>query len=100
MNKPKIYIAGKVTGLKLEDVTAKFKEVQQELESDGYEVINPIEVVADPNTNWKNAMKLCIAALVQCNSIYLLPCWQDSKGAQLEYSLAKGIGLRILRETK
>lgn len=100
MSKPKIYIAGKVTGLKIEDVTEKFKSVQKELEADGYEVVNPIEVVQDPNTSWKNAMKLCIAALVQCNSIYLLPCWEDSKGAQVEYNLAKAIGLRILRETE
>jgi len=99
MSTPKIYIAGKVTGLPIKEVTEKFKVVQKELESNGYEVVNPIEVVGDPETSWKKAMKLCIAALVQCNSIYMLPCWEQSKGATIEYNLAKALGLRILKES-
>jgi hypothetical protein len=45
--KKKIYIAGKVTGLPQQEVIIKFAELQVGLESCGYEVINPLEVVGD-----------------------------------------------------
>lgn len=84
----KIYIAGKVTGLPHEEVAAKFAAAQQHLESLGYEVVNPIQVVNDPNCPWDLAMRKCLAAMLDCHAVHVLPCWKDSKGAKMEVEIA------------
>lgn len=87
--KKKIYIAGKITGLPIHEVTMKFGAAQKKLENKGYEVVNPIAVVNDWDTTWDNAMRKCIAALVECDSIALLPDWKSSPGARLENDIAQ-----------
>ena len=79
----KVYIAGKVTGLPQQEVVDKFAKAQKDIEGMGFEVVNPIEVVSDFNAPWNEAMKMCVNALFECNAIVFLPCWTDSKGAQL-----------------
>ncbi len=36
--------------------------------------------------------------LSKCDAIHLLPGWRDSKGANIEFMVAKGLGLEILGE--
>ncbi len=88
MNKPKIYIAGKVTGTPIAECTMKFGTKQKELEAKGYEVINPLEVVGDFNTKWIPAMKKCLIAMLGCDEIYFLNDWSFSKGAKVEHVLS------------
>lgn len=95
-NKTKIYIAGKVTGEPKHSCALKFATAQKELEKQGYEVVNPIEVVGDFNADWKTAMRKCIKALMDCDAIYMLPDWHDSKGAKIEHSLAIDLSLAFV----
>ena len=37
----KIYISGRISGLPIEEVAAKFDETETKLKAQGYEVINP-----------------------------------------------------------
>lgn len=90
-----IYIAGKVTGLDREETIAKFGKAVQELHNLGYVTINPMEIVSNPDTTWQDAMILCIRAFLLCNAILLLPDARHSKGAQIEYQLAKDLGIRV-----
>lgn len=96
--KQKIYIAGKVTGLDPESVNKKFFEQEILLAQQGYDVINPIRLVESSglqNDTWENIMRHCLAALVFCDAIYLLPDWHDSRGARVELSTALALQMEI-----
>jgi nucleoside 2-deoxyribosyltransferase len=92
MKKPKIYIAGKVTGLPLHEVIAKFNDAKSKLETYGFEVINPLEIVKEKadgfDSDWQTAMRFCIAAMMTADAVYLLKDWQDSNGARIEKQIA------------
>jgi len=45
-------------------------------------------------------MRVDIKALVSCDSIFMLDNWLDSKGAIIEYKIAKMLGLEIQYEKK
>ncbi|PWA10950.1 DUF4406 domain-containing protein [Flavobacterium laiguense] len=91
MKSKKIYIAGKVTGLPQDEVYAKFADLQTELQSIGFIVVNPLEVVNDWNATWEEAMKKCLKALIDCDGVYFMPCHTQSVGAMIELQLAKNL---------
>lgn len=83
----KVYLAGKVTGLSRMEATQKFGQYEVELMRRGCVVVNPLNIV-DKNHDWQTAMRICIAAMMECNEIYFMPCWKDSPGAVIEHGLA------------
>jgi len=91
----KIYIAGKVTGLPIAEVTMKFGTAQQDLQEKGFKAVNPLEVVNDWKATWEEAMKKCIRALTECDAVYLLPCYTDSPGAKFEIDIAHKLGIPV-----
>jgi nucleoside 2-deoxyribosyltransferase len=93
--KKKIYIAGKVTGEDRAECTAKFANAQKAIQELGFEVINPIEVVGDWDTNWNVAMRLCIAKLTECDALVLLLDWKESSGALIEAKLANSLEIPV-----
>ncbi|MBK6819870.1 MAG: DUF4406 domain-containing protein [Bacteroidetes bacterium] len=95
----RIYIAGKVTGLKLAELTFKFGGAEKKLMDEGWEVINPLNIVLDKEISWQGAMKLCLKELINCEAIYMLHDWQESKGAIIEYNLAKVLNIQIYYST-
>lgn len=94
--KKKIYIAGKVTGLDIDEVTKKFNYKEYELTAKGYEVVNPMRLNHDHNKEWESYMKVCLAELIKCDAIYLMPDWKESKGAKLEKRIAYELKLDII----
>ena len=90
----KIYIAGKVSGLAIQDLEAKFNTVEETLTEQGYTVANPIKIVME-GTEWEPAMARCIQELVSCQEIFMLHDWKQSPGARMEHDIAKKLKLRI-----
>jgi hypothetical protein len=97
MNK-KIYIAGKVTGLPPAAVKQKFAKAEDEMKAKGYEVYNPVTIVGNPNEDWYIAMRKCLTALLECDTILLLKDWRSSSGACLEFNLATQLKFTIVME--
>lgn len=93
----RVYIAGKVTGERIDHCTMKFGAAQKRLEALGYEVINPLTVVNDWQTPWHDAMKLCFNKLIECDGIHLLPDWKESRGARIEAAIALEMEFLIIK---
>lgn len=93
----KIYIAGKVTGENQMECVYKFAEAQKCLEDQGFEAVNPLEVVGDWETPWTIAMTLCLAALKTCDGILMLPDHIHSRGANIEMVRAIENGLPVFQ---
>ncbi len=92
----KIYISGKITGLELADAERKFSDCEKRLIAKNILPINPMKILPfKPELTWRDYMKADIAALFDCDTILMLPCWKDSKGAKLERIIAEQIGLKI-----
>lgn len=93
----KVYISGKISGLPLKNVIEKFKFHAVFLELKGHEPINPIDINPfDETKDWYDYMCNDIAALLKCDAIYMLKDWGQSRGARIEYQIAKELGLHIL----
>jgi hypothetical protein len=95
----KIYISGKISGLPIQPVIEKFKWHAVFLELKGHESINPFDVSPlDESKDWHDYMIEDIAALFKCEAIYMLKDWGQSRGARIEYQIAKELGLQIFFE--
>lgn len=97
MSKEKVYISGKATGIEKEAIGI-FAEAEKELQKLNFETVNPMTLNHDHDLTWQSYMRKDIKELCDCDSIYMLNNWMDSKGAILEYQIAVGLGLDILFE--
>ncbi len=84
----RVYISGKITGLTEEAYKLKFAHAERLLRKMGYSTFNPAKHGIVPGYTWADYMKQDIKELCECDYIYFLDNWQDSKGAQLEHDLA------------
>ncbi|NIF51427.1 DUF4406 domain-containing protein [Burkholderia sp. Ax-1724] len=91
----RIYVAGPMTGIPDLNFPA-FHAAAARLRAEGHEVINPAEINADPTAAWAACMRADIRELVTCEAIYLLPGFEDSRGARLERHIAVELGMTIL----
>ncbi|MBI1373332.1 MAG: DUF4406 domain-containing protein [Phycisphaera sp.] len=91
----RIYIAGPMTGLPEHNFPA-FDAAARRLEKNGWEVVNPADnfggLTSLPRASY---LRIDMALLLQCDALALLPCWEDSIGARLEYLLARELDLPI-----
>lgn len=79
--KQKAYIAGKITGDP--EYRKKFASAQEELERQGYIVLNPALLPEGMATS--DYMRICMAMLDTADVVFFLPGWVDSEGAKLEW---------------
>lgn len=90
----KLYVAGPMSGC-LEMNFPAFHAEAARLRGMGFWIVNPAEINADPTAGWLECMRADIRELVTCDGIALLPGWEQSRGATVEHTLARGLGLRI-----
>jgi len=92
----RVYIAGPMTGHADHNYPA-FHAAAERFRAAGWVVANPAENF-DGRTDLPREMYLRadVALLVDCDAIALLPGWEESCGAKLEYLLAREFGMEIL----
>lgn len=90
----KTYISGPMTGIPGYNYPA-FMAAAADLRAKGRTVVNPAENGLPPTATWHEHMRADIKELVDCDTIYLLPGWRNSKGARLEVRIAIGLGMKI-----
>ena len=101
----KVYISGQITGLEETAYMFLFGKVEKILEHEGYEAVSPVrftEFENPKNMEWKDFMRRDRKLLCDCDCIFLLPNWKESKGARLEATIAEALGIPCinLRERK
>lgn len=90
----KIYIAGKVNELK--DYKKYFKEAEEKLIKEGHLCMNPAEL--PEGFPYEAYMPICCAMIDQCETVYMLKNWTDSKGAKTELMYARATNKKVIYE--
>jgi hypothetical protein len=91
----RIYIAGPMTGLPDLNFPAFVAEATR-LRAEGHDVVSPIELNASlEHEGYAACLRRDIAQLVTCGVVQLLPGWELSRGARLEWMIAERCGLEV-----
>lgn len=94
INGKKVYLSGPITGIKNYKGLFMFAEELVKM-CDALQIFNPSSQIPD-SLNYEQAMKRCVTALAQYDTIMLLPGWHTSKGARLERDVALVCGMNIV----
>ena len=90
----KVYLSGPITGIKNYKGLFLFAEEIVRM-CDAARIFNPASQIPD-SLGYEQAMKRCVAALAEYDTIMLLPGWHTSKGARLEHDVALACGMDIV----
>lgn len=100
-----VYLAGPMTGLPEYNFPA-FDHAAEILAEQGYTVFNPAQmdrdVGFDPSSAQvssaflRDALRRDLAAICDADAIAMLPGWEKSGGARIEWLLAAHLGLEII----
>ena len=90
----KVYLAGAMSGLPEFNYPA-FNAEAARIRALGYDVENPAENTPPPCGTWQGWMRLSLRQMLTCDAVAMLPGWGKSKGALIEYNLAKSLGMEI-----
>lgn len=91
----KAYIAGPMTGYPNFNFDA-FDEAQEALEAIGVEVVNPANNFdRRQDLPWYTYLRKAVAQVTECDAIFMLDGWQESRGASLELLVASWLDVEV-----
>lgn len=96
--RPKCYISGAIAHHDLKERMDTFDRAAAVLEKSGYTPVNPFNNGVPQSEHWTKHMRRDMGLLVQCDYIYMLKGWEQSKGAKLELDVASSCGIKVLFE--
>lgn len=101
----KIYVAGPMRGYPEFNFPA-FDAAAELLAKGGHFVINPAQMDRDvgfdpqsaevSDTFLRDALRRDLSAICECDAIAMLPDWEHSGGARIEWALAVHLGLEVI----
>jgi len=98
-----LYLAGPMTGITDKHGNSThnypaFHAAAADLRARGHTVVSPAELhphaVTNPQT-WEDYMRADLRALLGTDAVVVLPGWEHSKGARLEVTIAKTLGMLV-----
>ena len=104
--RPTIYISGQLSQgdtlppEKIEANKDAFRYAAVHIARLNYGCVNPITLDHAPDDNWATCMRRCLAALMRCDYVCLLPGWEQSRGARLEVRTARDVGMGFVYSTE
>lgn len=90
----RIYCSGPMTSYPLCNFPA-FNEAERVLVAAGFEVVNPARLGEHETWVWADYLKRDLAAMFECDAVATLEGWVDSRGAWLEVSTARALGMSV-----
>lgn len=92
----KVYLSGPITGKPNKNHEA-FRLAELDVARAGNLPINPHRVCAhlSCNATWIDYMRVCVAAMMEANTVFMLRGWIFSKGARAEWIIAGLLRLEI-----
>ncbi len=90
----RVYLAGPMTGYEDHNFPA-FHAAAERLRGSGLEVVNPADHGLLSGLGWSDYMRWDLVKLAGCHAVYVLPGWEKSKGASLEISIARALGMPV-----
>ena len=99
----KIYISGPISNDPYHrDAFARAEEYLMHL---GYSTVNPLDIEEEeflgPDKEiqlWNYFMRKSIKLLMECDQIYMLEKWEESRGARIEHQLATDLSMQRMYE--
>ena len=96
MAERRIYVSGPMTDVPAHNFPA-FHAAADRLRKAGWSVVNPAENFGGRTDLPREAyMRMDVALMATCTAIAMLPGWEDSRGARVEYLLARELGMELL----
>lgn len=95
----KIYLSGKMTGLETKDIIKTFAKYEKQLIDEGHAVLNPAvmwNLQAPERFTPAGYLTIDFAMMDNCNTIAVIPGYEDSKGVQAELDYAKELKMEII----
>jgi hypothetical protein len=94
----KIYISGKISGLEESVYTKNFKDAEVFLltQNPQNEIVNPLNIKPNGELTWENYMKADLKEMLDCDCLFMLKNWRNSRGAIVEHNLAKDLNIEII----
>jgi hypothetical protein len=90
-----VYISGRISGME-KKAFELFEAAELALIEKGFRVINPMKLPHQHDLTWESYMKEDIAALCQCDYIYFISNWMESRGAQIENMISDLVNIPTL----
>lgn len=91
----KCYNSGKIGGLPYLVSFDNFRKADEEIQAMGFIPENPMTKGLKPSRPYWMHMVADILLLSRCRHIYLQRNWKDSRGARIEYKVAKFLRIQI-----
>lgn len=94
----KVYISGRRSYPPMSSDASRVKELESLIGLLGFELVNPTPV-RNEEVSLESQIVVGIDQLTQCDVVFMLSDWRESKASRIEYNVAKEMGKDFLYES-